>query len=372
MKVSALTGLATLTMLGLCGQAKNTYKIKSTETMGTQLFVNNAKEYQYYFEGAGMVTINSAEQEDGELTSRYSYTSGSEERIGTNRFELQNDGTYNGKWKTTADNGNVYEGGVWLKFDADGTAAGKWTWDGMPGSYEIRIDKMEQVKTEDRAYFTTFFYFKEGGIIQLKNYQNQAANLFNRYDMRIEHTLTVVRKGQIGSVENSIEQPDQIQVFSLPSMESFQKYAADPEYLELSKIRDAGLRKFSVTIGTLNNIDNLRTCSTTPIGERMYALAFINFNDNGQSGLMEFNKQGVESGLYEKYGMHLDQVIVPKMSKAIIGELDYESPQMILVFYLDDIAKMPAYLDDPTYKEIAPLRDNSLESYRFFMGKKMK
>jgi len=364
--------LTALLTIAACGQLKSTDKIKNNENMGATIFTDNIKEYRYYFEGAGEVAINSVELKEGELTSQYSYTSGNEDRVGTNQLKLQSNGNYSGKWKTTANNGNVYGGNVWLKFNADGTANGKWTWDGMPGDYEIRIDTIKQTKMENRTYFTSFLYFKEGGKEQLKEFQEKAASLFTKYDMRIEYVLMITKKGEIGEAKNLIEQPDHIQVFSLPSIELFQQYATNPEYLELSKIRDDGLRKFNVTIGDLSDIGSLKTNSTTPINERMYALAFINFKENGKEGLMEFNKKGVESGLYEKYGMHLDEVIIPKMSKAIIGELDYETPQMILAFYLDDIKKMPAYLDDPTYKKIAPLRDNGLESYHFFMGKKIE
>jgi len=373
MKKSPLIVLAVLMMLTSCGQSKNSEKTKNMRNIGTTIFADNSKEYQYYFEGAGMVTINSVELKEGEIISKYSYTSRNEDRTGTNRLMLQGDGNYSGKWRTTANNGNIYEGNLWLKFNDDGTANGKWIWDGMPGDYEIRIDKIKQTEMENRVYFTSFLYFNEGGFEKFQEFQEKAEDLFEKYDLRMEHALNIVKKGEIGEVKNSIEQPDRINVFSLPSMELFQKMAVDDEYQELAKIRDAGLRKFNATLGGLNEMSGaLKIPSNTPVKDRMYALAFINFKENGKDGLIEFSKKGVESGLYEKYGMHLDEIIIPKMSKAIIGELDYENPQMILTFYLDDIKKMPAYLDDPTYKEIAPLRDKGLESYYFFMGKKIE
>jgi uncharacterized protein (DUF1330 family) len=232
---------------------------------------------------------------------------------------------------------------------------------------------IKREEMEPRVYFTSFLYFNEDGQEKFQEFQKMSTDLFEKYDLHIEHALNILKKGEIGEDKNTIEQPDRINIFSLPSMEAFQKMAADPEYQQLAKIRDAGLLKFSATLNGNNNISSsLKIGSNTPIQNRMYALAFINFKEYGKEGLMEFNKQGIEKGLYEKYGMHLEMIITPKMSKAIIGELDYETPEMIFVFYLDDITKMPAYLADPIYNELAPLRDDGLKSYHFFMGKKLE
>jgi hypothetical protein len=115
----------------------------NTDDIGAKKFCNNMQQYAYYIEGPGVVNFKSAQLKNGTLTTEYYYFSEGENRTGMSSHQLQNDGKYVGDWKTTADNSNVYEGKSWLKFNADGTASGRWTWNGMPNDYEIRIDKVK-------------------------------------------------------------------------------------------------------------------------------------------------------------------------------------------------------------------------------------
>lgn len=111
--------------------------------IGAKLFQKQHKDYSYFIEGVGKVIIDKVILVESELTTEYHYFAEGENRKGKSIHKLQSDGTYSGKWKTTADNGNHYEGTSWFKFNKDGSASGKWDWEGMPGNYEIRIDKNE-------------------------------------------------------------------------------------------------------------------------------------------------------------------------------------------------------------------------------------
>ena len=137
-----IVGIVSLTMLGTL-LSKNPYSNLATPTTkGENKFLNNLQQYAYYIEGVGAVNFKTATLKDGKLTTEYYYFSEGENRTGMSSHQLQENGKYVGNWKTTADNGNVYEGKSWLRFNKDGTASGEWTWKGMPGEYEIRIDKI--------------------------------------------------------------------------------------------------------------------------------------------------------------------------------------------------------------------------------------
>ncbi len=113
----------------------------TTSKKGVRLFQKYYKNYSYFIEGVGKVKINQASLKGKKLTTAYHYFSEGENRKGNSAHELQSDGSYKGTWKTTAGNGNTYQGTSQYKFNSDGTASGSWNSKGMPGAYEIRIDK---------------------------------------------------------------------------------------------------------------------------------------------------------------------------------------------------------------------------------------
>lgn len=120
---------------------QNRQEEKETNKEGVELFQKSCKNYSYFIEGLGTVKIDNAMLNGMRLTTTYHYFSEGENRKGNSSHKLQRDGTYKGTWESIADNGNSYQGTSWFKFNDDGTASGKWDWNGIPGIYEIRIDK---------------------------------------------------------------------------------------------------------------------------------------------------------------------------------------------------------------------------------------
>lgn len=137
-------GITSLALLLSCNTFSNS-AMPNTDTIGANKFHKNLQQYAYYIEGAGVVNFTTANLKNGKLTTEYYYFSEGENRTGISSHQLQKDGKYVGDWKTSADNGNVYQGKSWLKFNVDGTASGRWTWNGMPNDYEIRIDKVKSL-----------------------------------------------------------------------------------------------------------------------------------------------------------------------------------------------------------------------------------
>ncbi len=147
---SIIFGITALSIIGVllsCNTFSNP-AMSNTDTTGAKTFHKNLQQYSYYIEGVGSVKFKTANLKNGELTTEYYYFSEGENRTGISSHQLQNNSKYVGNWKTSADNGNVYEGKSWLKFNVDGTASGSWTWKGMPGDYGIRIDKIKSLIEE--------------------------------------------------------------------------------------------------------------------------------------------------------------------------------------------------------------------------------
>ena len=218
-----------------------------------------------------------------------------------------------------------------------------------------------------KIIFISFLYFKEGGMQNLEEFQAKANPYFKKYGIEILHQYQPVSKGQIGVNQNNIEQPDIIQIFTAESMANFQSYMADEEVKKLAEIRNNGLRKMNVSFGTETQTKDIITNSAK---NALHGIALVNFKDSlGYDQLIEFNQQGQKSGLFSKYGIHAENFVKIMKSMPAIGELDYQQPELIVIFGVDNTSKMKEYIADSNYQKLAPIRDNVLKSYHFFMCK---
>lgn len=218
-----------------------------------------------------------------------------------------------------------------------------------------------------KIIFISFLYFKEGGIQNLEEFQTKANPYFERYGIEILHQYQPISKGQIGDIKNTAEQPDMIQVFTAESMANFQSYMADEEVKKLAEIRNNGLRKMNVSFGTETQTTNIITTSAK---NALHGIALVSFNDSlGYNQLIEFNQKGQSTGLFPKYGIHAENFIKIMKTMPAIGELDYQQPEFIVIFGVDDASKMKEYIADSSYQKLAPIRDNALKSYHYFICK---
>ena len=219
----------------------------------------------------------------------------------------------------------------------------------------------------NKITFVSFLYFKEGGIKKLEEFQAKADLYFKKYGIEILYQYQPISKGQIGANQNNIEQPDMIQIFTAESMANFQTYMADEDVKKLAEIRNSGLRKMNVSFGTETQTTDIISASAK---NASHGIALVNFKDSlGYDQLIEFNQKGKSSGLFSKYGIHAENFVKIIKSMPAIGELDYQQPELIVIFGADDATKMKEYVADSAYQKLAPIRDNALNSYHFFMCK---
>ncbi|RAW01533.1 hypothetical protein [Pseudochryseolinea flava] len=158
-----------------------------------------------------------------------------------------------------------------------------------------------------------------------------------------------------------------IQIFTAKNLISFQSYMADEEVQRLSNVRNQGLRKMTVSFGSEISASEILSKSTDGA---LRGIALVKFKENlDHTAMLEFNRLGENSGLFSKYGIHAEAFVKVMKSMPAIGALDYKQPDLIALFGVDDASKMKAYLSDRQYLELAPIRDNTLDSYHFFMCK---
>lgn len=216
-----------------------------------------------------------------------------------------------------------------------------------------------------RFTLTMLMALQPDGAAALAAFRQAAGPLLARHDVRIERVLRIHGKGQIvGS--NDFEQPDLIQQISLPSPEAFKAYVADPEYLALAPARDAGLRRLSVCVGPSLDVSAIATPGQGEPATRLYGVGLVRFKPGGEAGLDAFNRQA--QPLFARHGMHVESMQHVMQVMTPVGTSSGLAPQRVVVFFLDDASCLPAYASDPEYRQLAPLRDNGLERYDFFLG----
>lgn len=213
---------------------------------------------------------------------------------------------------------------------------------------------------------TTFFHFHPGGLDRLREYQNHVEEAFLRHRLRIKKEILVSGRGQIGKDPNTRDQPDLIQIASIDSLEDFQAYLQDPLVQRWAPHRQEGLRKMTAHLGPSMDLELI--LPSPPAGS-IHVAALVRFKEPlGLESLVEFNRKGIRSGLFPRWGIHVGHLAKIDRSMAAIGTLDGPNPQALVHFAIEEPSRMGGYLSDPEYQTLAPLRDQALESYHFFQG----
>ena len=104
-----------------------------------QRFVLNFDQYIIDIQVAGIARIPTATlSKQNVLSVAYTYRSEGEDRSGNMELFLdEKSDQFVGNWKTVAENGNVYQGRLYLVFEESGEASGSYQF--LGASYKINI-----------------------------------------------------------------------------------------------------------------------------------------------------------------------------------------------------------------------------------------
>lgn len=122
--------LLTVFAISLISCNSNAQK-KMTQIENAKYFVSKFADFKMNIQGAGMATMPQATiSEKGELYLEYAYYSEGENRKGKMTLTENDNHRFEGNWKTTADNGNVYQGTLYFDFKQNGEANGYYKFAG--------------------------------------------------------------------------------------------------------------------------------------------------------------------------------------------------------------------------------------------------
>ena len=110
---------------------------------GAEVFATHFSTYTMDIQAAGIADIPQATSEGGALSIAYHYQAEGEDRTGKMALTHVGDRRYEGHWKTTADNGNVYQGSLYFLFEENGEAQGQYRFAGADYGIRIYLPKNE-------------------------------------------------------------------------------------------------------------------------------------------------------------------------------------------------------------------------------------
>lgn len=197
-------------------------------------------------------------------------------------------------------------------------------------------------------------------------FSRQNAPLLQQYQIQPIKSIAIKMKGQIVRA-NEIPQPDFIGIFNVSSMQQFMSYMSDSRYAEISKLRAQSTSSVIGYFAYEQDLPKLLDATSQPM-DRLYMVGLANFKNKETEGLERFNKKAIESGLFNKHGMHVEYQLAPFKAATVVGDVNVRVPDRIQIFFMDKPENFKEYVADPLYKELSPLRDQTLTGYDFFAG----
>jgi hypothetical protein len=220
--------------------------------------------------------------------------------------------------------------------------------------------------SENALYLVMLIAIKPGCEEEFSIFSKLNGPLLRDYGIVPLTSISTPLMGQLVG-KNELPQPSVAAIFKLHSMEAFSAYMADAQYRPMSDMRAACTT--SVIGYFARGLPLPEPCvATSNRAERLYVVGLASFKEGMEDGLDAFNNKALEEGLFAKHGMHIELQLQPFSAAVVVGDAQRVIPDRIQVFFVDRAENMKAYVADPLYQSLAPIRDNSLKKYDFFGG----
>lgn len=221
----------------------------------------------------------------------------------------------------------------------------------------INSEKKEKMKTKNEEIVNVaLVYLKEDEKARFEEYKKKGGAILERYGGKIER---IVEPKMLA--EGNLELPDEIHFATYPSIEVFNKFNEDPEFV---KIRNEYAMPAieSISIFTSKNTD-FEFKKETGDKTKTYGVALIYFNE-GEQYIKQFEEYHDDvCAIMPEFGTHFERFIAPFQSKGNI-----EQPDEIHRFYFDSMEGLEQMGTDERMKALFPKRDASLKNLYFFIG----
>lgn len=199
-------------------------------------------------------------------------------------------------------------------------------------------------------------YLKDGEEARFEEYKKKGGAILEQYGGKIERIIKPKMLAQ-----GKIEMPDEIHFASYPSIEVFNKFNADPEFIKIRNDYAIPALK-DISVFTSKNT-NFKFKKEVGDKTKTYGVALIYFNEGKkyEKQFEEYHDEVCE--IMPEFGTHFERFIAPFQSKGTI-----EQPNEIHRFYFDSMEGLQQMGSDERMKALFPKRDASLKNLYFFIG----
>ncbi|AXT54487.1 hypothetical protein J8L88_17510 [Aquimarina sp. MMG015] len=216
---------------------------------------------------------------------------------------------------------------------------------------------MSEMETKNQEIVNVaLVYIKEGEETRFEEYKKKGGAILKKYGGRIERIIKpkILAKGKI-------EMPDEIHFASYPSMEVFNMFNEDPEFIKIrNKYAVPSLKNISVFTSRNTDFEFKKEKGDKT---KTYGIALIYFNE-GEKYKKQFEDYHDEvCEIMPEFGTHFERFIAPFQSKGDIAQ-----PDEIHRFYFDSMEGLQQMGADERMQALFPKRDTSLKNLYFFIG----
>lgn len=199
-------------------------------------------------------------------------------------------------------------------------------------------------------------YIKDGEEKRFESYKKQASVILEKYGGKIERIIKpkMLAKGEL-------EIPDEIHFANYPSLEVFNKFNQDPEFIKIrNEYAVPALKDISVFTSKNTDFEFKKE-----IGDKTktYGVALIYFNEGDQYRKQFEDYHDSACSIMPEFGAHFERFIAPFQSKGSVDQ-----PDEIHRFYFDSMEGLQQMGTDERMQALFPKRDASLKNLYFFIG----
>jgi uncharacterized protein (DUF1330 family) len=218
-------------------------------------------------------------------------------------------------------------------------------------------NKTEKMETRNQEIVNVaLMYIKEGEEARFEEYKKKGGAILEKYGGKIER---IIKPKML--VEGELEMPDEIHFATYPSIEVFNKFNEDPEFIKIrNEYAIPALEDISVF--TSKNTD-FEFKKETGDKSKTYGVALIYFDEKDEA-VKQFEEYHNEvCAIMPEFGTHFERFIAPFQSKGKV-----EQPNEIHRFYFDSMEGLQQMGSDKRMQALFPKRDASLKNLYFFIG----
>ncbi|WP_282122503.1 DUF1330 domain-containing protein [Algibacter mikhailovii] len=221
----------------------------------------------------------------------------------------------------------------------------------------INIKKTDIMDTKNQEIVNVaLMYIKDGEESRFEKYKKKGGAILKKYGGKIERIIkpTMLAEGEM-------EIPDEIHFASYPSIEAFNQFNEDPEFIKIrNEYAIPALKDISIFTSKNTNFEFKKEVGDT---SKTYGVALIYFNE-GEKYIKQFEDYHDEvCAIMPEFGTHFERFIAPFQSKGNI-----EQPDEIHRFYFDSMEGLQQMGTDERMQALFPKRDASLKNLYFFIG----